>query len=276
MFERILVPYNSGTSAQMALQQAIQIAQSHGGIIHGLNVFDPAPYQNEPLLMDMGNGLPPQPVDPNLSVEAHLLKIAEDRAKESLDHFERECQASGVRFTSELRMGNVAYQVLEAAHQADLMVLGRPTETRKLRGLVDTWVRRSPVPVWLAVEAPTQPQQVLLAYDGGTRAADALQVAARLAQSWQLPLGLRVVREVGRVDEATLKQAEGLLHELGIDPVSAELLSGRPVEMLLSLTEPSSILVMGTHGHGVFWGLRFGRTVDGLVQGARGALLICP
>ncbi|RIH82305.1 universal stress protein [Calidithermus roseus] len=276
MFERILVPYNSGTSAQMALQQALQIAQKHGGIIHGLNVFDPAPYLTEPLLMDMGNGLPPQPVDPNLSMEAHLLKIAEDRAKESLDHLERECQAAGVRYTTELRMGDVAAQVLEAAHQADLMVLGRSGGGHKLRALQDTWVRRSPVPVWLAVGGASEPRQVVLAYDGGAKAADALQVAARLAQSWGLPLLLRAVREESRVDETTLRQAGGLLHELGIDPVSAELIQGRPAEALASLTGPHSLLVMGTHGHGVFLGLRFGRTVDGVIQGARGALLICP
>ncbi|MCL6525708.1 MAG: universal stress protein [Thermaceae bacterium] len=276
MFERILVPYNGGESAQMALEQAILIAQRHGGIIHGLNVFDPAPYQSEPLLMDLGDGLPTSPIGPSLSNEAHLLKIAEGRAKESLEHLEQRCQEAGVRYRTQLVLGAVAAQVLEAAHQADLMVLARPAGTPKLQALVDTWVRQSPVPVWLTVGAPAEPQQVVLAYDGGIRAADALQVAARLAQAWKLPLGLWVVREEGQVDETTLQQAQGLIHELGTDFASAQLVEGQPDQVLVSLTGPNQLLVIGTHGHGHFLGLRFGHTVDAVVQGAIGALLICP
>lgn len=274
MFERILVPYDGGQSAQIALEQALSIAQRHGGVIHGLTVFDPMPYTAEPLLTDLGSGLNPQPAD--LSLQTELLSAAEQAAKENLSRLEKRCQEAGVRCVAQMRTGEVTTQVLEAAHQADLMVLARPAGAPQPRRLEEAWVRRSPVPVWLAVEAPDEPEQILLAYDGGIRADDALRVAARLAQSWGLPLALRVVREEGRVDQSTLQQAEGLLHELNVDPVSAELLSGKPGEVLVSLTRPRSVLVMGTHGHGAFLGLRFGRTVDEVVRGGRGALLICP
>ncbi|MCS7058479.1 MAG: universal stress protein [Meiothermus sp.] len=78
------------------------------------------------------------------------------------------------------------------------------------------------------------------------------------------------------MDETTLHQAKGLLHELGVDPVSSSLLQGHPAESLTALTASGTLLVMGTHGRGVFLGLRFGRTVDGVVQGAQGSILICP
>lgn len=225
------------------------------------------PYEAEPLLSHLGGGLNPQPAD--LLLQTELLSAAEQAAKENLSRLEKRCQEAGVRCVAQMRTGEVT-QVLEAAHQADLMVLARPAGAPQPRGLEDAWVRRSPVPVRLAVEGPDEPEQILLAYDGGIRAGDALRVAARLAQSWRLPLALRVVREEGRVDQSTLQQAKGLLHELNVDPASAELLSGKPGEVLVSLTRPRSLLVMGTHGHGAFLSLRFGRTVDEVVRGAGG------
>ena len=275
MFERILVPYDGGQSARLALEQALLIAKAHGAVLHGLHVFDPAPYLSEPLLSDVGMGLP-QPLDPNLSMVSQLLKEAEQRARETLAGLEQRCQAAGVRAVTRLLEGDVGRTVLEQAHQADLLVLARSPQHPDLGALSDAWVRRSPIPVCLSAGAAVAPQAVLLAFDGGVRSADALQVAARLAQQWKLPMELLVVREDGRVDQETLDQAQGLLHELGLEPTSARLLEGHPAEVLSAQTRPEALLVMGTHGHGQFLGLRFGHTVDGVVQGAKGPLLICP
>lgn len=93
---------------------------------------------------------------------------------------------------------------------------------------------------------------------------------------WGLPLDLLVVREAGRADEHTLGRAQAALHELGVDPAVARLGDGDPARTIAALAVPEALVVMGTHGHGTFLSLRFGRTVDGVVQEARGSLLICP
>lgn len=274
MFERILVPYDGGRSAMLGLEQAVMIAQRHSGVIHGVLVFDPAPYLSDPLLSDLGAGMPSAPLNPDQSMQIQLLQTAENQAKDALVRLEQRCAAAGVKALARLEQGSVGQTLLLQTRSAELVVLARLAD-QPLGAVTDLLVRRSLAPVWLGLEART-PQRVVLAYDGGQRAEDALRVAAGVAVGWKLPLDLLVVREAGRADEHTLGRAQAALHELGVDPSVARLGDGDPARTIAALAVPEALVVMGTHGHGTFLGLRFGRTVDGVVQEARGSLLICP
>lgn len=112
----------------LGLEQAVMIAQRHSGVIHGVLVFDPVPYLSDPLLSDLGAGVPSAPLNPDQSMQIQLLQTAENQAKDALVRLEQRCAAAGVKALARLEQGSVGQTLLLQTRSAELVVLARLTD----------------------------------------------------------------------------------------------------------------------------------------------------
>lgn len=125
---------------------------------------------------------------------------------------------------------------------------------------------------------PAPPQRLTVAYNGHAQARGALDMAAGLALAWHLPLELLVIHQGqdNQAAQAILSDAQAVLEAAGCQPASAQMSTGNPARVLVEASGPATLLVMGTHSHHTFLGFRRGHTVDDVLLGARGAVVLCP
>lgn len=106
---------------------------------------------------------------------------------------------------------------------------------------------------------PNKP--ILMAYDGSADADTALQWASREAVMRGLPLRVVLVDETAveplgmtaaAAERVDLAQAELVMKDSGVLNGTTERLSGFPVPTLLELAPESSMIVLGSQGHGRF------------------------
>lgn len=280
MFEHVLVPVTDSASNLDALDQAIDLAARHHLTLMGVNVLLPglvdAPGIGPAGYMGTGYVSPAE-----YELDAQALQYKERAQQEMLADFQSRCRARGVACVPIRDAGSPADDLLRCAEDADLIWLSR-------EGLHEghtTWfstfepvVRRSPVPVWLTHAGAQAPRRLTVAFDGHPQAVDALRVAARLSRQWDLPLDLLVVHDGQQkgMDEGTLHDAGAMMEAFDRSPDTASLVAGHPATVLAGATGPDTLLVMGTHSHGTFLGFRRGHTVDDVLQGARGPVVLCP
>ncbi|MFC3832916.1 MULTISPECIES: universal stress protein [Deinococcus] len=278
MFSRILVPLTHSPTNRVALEAALSLAAHHGLTLIGLHVLvpQPAPVDSYGMAGMAGS------LDPLASWSQMEAITGQQRAQRAvLEEFSERCETLGVAYEALGDVDSAAEDIVRHAQSADMVWLSRGG----LHAGHTTWgstfedvIHRSPVPVWVAHEDAVLPTRLTVATDGQPQALGTLDVAATLAEGWTLPLELRVVAEgpATAMDELSLHDAQAALDAFGHRPDHAVLSVGEPAQVLAQTTAPDSLLVMGAHSHRSFLGLRRGRTVDALLQGACGSVLLCP
>lgn len=130
MIRNILVGYGGSRGAQVALSQAIQIAQASGGRIRLALVEDVADSAAEVGLVA------------DRSLEQTVLAAAEERSEvepdslgpsPALEEAALRCQTEGVACSLTRSYGNVAQRLLGLSRLADLVVVGRRGEGSRYR-----------------------------------------------------------------------------------------------------------------------------------------------
>ena len=276
MFDRILIPYDDSPAASAALEQAILIARRHNSTIHGVNVIDVGLLAmplagNDPYRTDLG-------FEEEMCLE--WFQTMRDAAQTLMSSFAARCEEVGVPHTVAIETGNISQILLERARDCDLAVIARSHQPSydhaRLGPVFEALVRHSPVIVWVAHEQPAMPDRAVLAYDGGSHAPDALIAAAEASSVWGVPLELLVVGEGQRVNNDVLERGAAGLRELHAAPQGAHLVAGDPALMILEKTAPDALVVMGTSSHRRPLGFHLDHTLETVVRGARGPLLVCP
>jgi nucleotide-binding universal stress UspA family protein len=112
---------------------------------------------------------------------------------------------------------------------------------------------------------------VLLAYDGSSRADEALFVATYLADRWKTSLTIVTVIENGQVSPDTLSWAQIYLESHGVQGIPVEE-SGPVPEAILKTAEEqgSDLIIMGSYGHSPVLEVMFGSAVDQVLREALG------
>ncbi|GHF61561.1 hypothetical protein GCM10017781_42160 [Deinococcus metalli] len=153
-----------------------------------------------------------------------------------------------------------------------------PTGRPEALPLLAALVHASPVMVWVSHPASVLPTHLTVAYDGNPHTQEALMVAASLAQSWSLPLHLRLItaQQVPPPGALCLAETSDRLASLGRAPTTAERYVGSAATALSSATGPDTLLIMGTHWpQDRQWAWR-DTTMDVVLQAAAGSVLVCP
>jgi nucleotide-binding universal stress UspA family protein len=251
LFADILVPLSGEETGWHALDQSLGIAQREGGRLRGLHVV-PSKDQED-------------------SREAQRVQA----------EFDRRCEAAGVSGKLAIEVGGITRKICERTRWTDLIVanLAYPPPSQRVAKLGSgfrTLIRRSASPVLAVPGAATSLDRALLAYDGSSRADDALFVATYLADRWKTSLTIVTVIENGQVSPDTLTRAQGYLESHGVKAICVEE-SGPVPEAILKTAEEqgSNLIIMGNYGHSPVLEVMFGSAVDQVLRESTQPTLIC-
>ncbi|HEX7022427.1 MAG TPA: universal stress protein, partial [Trueperaceae bacterium] len=208
-----------------------------------------------------------------------MRQVLESQGELVLSRVRDQAESAGIHCHTELRNGVPATEIVEAAQDQDLIVLGRSGESsqveerRGLGAVAERVLRSSEKPVFVAPDWFQEPKRILLGYDGSERAQAAMRFAAELARSLALPLtavsvsddhdvALRRLEEVARHAET---------HDLRVERLA---LTGDPAAALLDAATEGDLIAMGSFGEGRIREWFLGSTTEAVLRHARQPVLL--
>ena len=126
---------------------------------------------------------------------------------------------AGVPLQFAVALGDPVQALRERAAYVDLVVaplVARDGDGWRLVPRYQGLLRRSPRPVLGAIGSARGLEHALVAYDGGSRADQALFVGAYLAAKWETELAVVTVADLSRTAQATLDKARAYLDRFGV------------------------------------------------------------
>ncbi len=250
MFTRLLVGLDGSPGADAALEAAIGLGRHFKTTIVLAAITD-IRLLEAPLFETTGplwtEGVPAAPV----AVE--LREALEDRAAKILEASAAKVAAAGLESESLHAIGLVDEELVRLADQAEALVVGRRGELHGEPGTIGAVtshiIKRSPKPVFVAGDVPSECRKPVVAYDGGETSAHALELAARYTEALGLPLAVVHVNDDAAKGDALLAKAAAFLSGHG-GAFETRRLSGDVTRAVTGfLTEwGGDLLVAGAHG----------------------------
>jgi nucleotide-binding universal stress UspA family protein len=190
LFKDILVPLGIGNAGWQAMTQALDVARREGATLQGLHVED------------------------------SKKKLDSAEAQELREQFRQSCEEAGVKGSLALELGDPTTKILERSSLVDLIVLkvSYPPATgiaglaSPLRNLITGAAR----PVLALPGDAISCTDALLAFDGSSRAKEALFVATYLAERWAVNLTVFTALDTAKLSASTQDEARAYLdlHEI--------------------------------------------------------------
>ena len=250
LFADILVPLSGKPDSWLALDQALDIARREGARVHGLHIATSETHKH--------------------SEAAQALRT----------EFQRRCEAAGVAGQIGLETGEVTPHILERAVMADLVVLhlAHPPAAQPMARLgsnIRAIIQRCVRPVWFVPGTASPLNRALLAYDGSTKAREALFVAAYFAERFKTPLVIVSVMD-GHIPPEALDYARRYLdmHEAQAEFIQT---TGSVAEIILNTADErnADVLIMGGYGHTPLRQMVLGSSVEQVLRESKWPVLVC-
>lgn len=236
-------------------------------------------------------------------------KALEDGVRQILDEGYRRVEGEGVELRATVETGDASAILIELSKRAELIVVGSRSARGFLGRLLGTVSTALPakascpvvvVPLnWAKRHAEdatilTPKHGVAVGSDGSDQARIAILKAAEQAE--RMGVGLKLVnalapftgavnwvpaavdfeamyREVEHLQESAKKWVNGFYPNL---EVTAELIDGSPVKVLIDAGEEADMIVVGTRGRGGLTGMILGSTSQGVLHAADNPVMIVP
>jgi len=251
LFVNILVPISGETIGWKALEQALVIAKRENARLRGLHIVS-----DETLLE---------------SEAASAIQKA----------FNQRCQEAGVSGELALSAGTIAREICERSRFADLTVVNlayppEPGPVAKLGSGFRTLVRRCSTPVLAVPRAATNLGGALLAYDGSSKAQEALFIAAYLVGKWGISLSVITVNKDPSAGSNVQAVAQEYLQDQGIEATYVNQ-TGPAAETILEYASKQGyeLIIMGGYSRQPVVEVVLGSVVDQVLRGTRKPVLIC-
>ena len=251
LFGDVLVALGAGDPGWLALDQALLVARRESGRVHGLHVIAGKAEESDGELDDLRR------------------------------RFEERCTSAGLTGNLAVQAGEIPARVCEASRLVDLLVLGlsHPPGHSVLRRLGSGFrsvVRRCSRPV-LAVPGVFSPlDRALLAYDGGSKANEALFVATYLAARWGTELFVLAVEERNVSASDALDAAQTYLNERGVKARLRAMEGSVAESILTTVTEyEANLVLMGGYEASPLVEVVLGSQVDEVLRSSSVPILLC-
>jgi nucleotide-binding universal stress UspA family protein len=247
----ILVPVSGEDVGWNAFEQAVVVAQKEGAQLFGLHVL------------------------------ASMEQLKSDAAQAVREEFMERCLKAGLSGSLKLEVGEVPRKVSELSRLSDLVVvnLAYPPGSKaisKLSSGFRTMLRRCARPVLAAPGVVSPLSSALLAYDGSSRAEEALFVATYLAGKWEIPLTVISVEEANVTVSRTLQRAKDYLEKHGVQATFIAKKGSVPEVILDAVSDyHCDLIIMGGYGHSPVREVVLGSSVDQVLRESRTSKLIC-
>ena len=250
IFNDILVAVDGDADHWQALDHALTLAVHNNGRLLGVMVARP---------------------DTELTADEQSQQGARTQQVEA--EFYRRCAAHQVRCEFAVDWGQVANALLRRSIWADLVIFGMshpPGETPagRLRSGLTPLLQRCSRPILaVPVEANSQMDRMLLAYDGSPKAREALFIATYRAARYGFSLVVVVLLNE-RVAADTADEARQYLADHGVEAEFVVQYGDNVGDVLLetAVTHQSNLLIMGGFGRQPFWRIMLGSLVDRMLR----------
>jgi nucleotide-binding universal stress UspA family protein len=251
LFGRILVAVNGKESGWHVVDQALEVARREEGRLVGLHV------------------------------------VTSKRQKESAAvqairaEFARRCAEASIPSQWIVEEGEVSQEICEAARWLDLVIvnLTYPPGDRPIARLssgLRTLIQHCTVPILAIPPDSFGMSRILLAYDGSSKAKEALFVSTYLAGRWNVPLAVVTVLEENHTTSGTMRLVKRYLRRHGIDAAYIEKRGSAGEAILEAAAEfGSDLIVMGGYGLDPVLEIVLGSAVDQVLRESRHPVLIC-
>lgn len=187
------------------------------------------------------------------------------------ERLRQQCQVAGVTLQTAQETGTIVDVICRRAALVDLVILDTAIDRTQTREIL----AHCPRPVMVLGGPTTELDRVLLAYDGGPKAREALFIAAYLAEQWQIELVVLTVLESRRLQTA----ADYARRYLEMHEVTATFVEtpgqAAPVIAQTAVAQQCDLVLMGGSSRSKK-GRRPGKTVESLLEWGERPLLICP
>jgi nucleotide-binding universal stress UspA family protein len=251
LFFNILVAITGQAEGWQALEQAFEIARREHGKILGLHLVSSTGDLDGPI------------------------------ARSLHEEFDRRCQAANIAGRLTIEAGPAVDMICHRAGLADLVVapLLNPPGSRLLGRISSEFrilIQRCARPVLAVPEKPSYFTRLLLAYDGNSKAKEALYVAAYLTGRWHVPLVVLTVAEENSNQNALQTEAKNYLEQRNVPALFVEQ-TGAAAAKILETAEDheADLIIMGGYGHSKLKDLVLGSSVDQVLRESDRAMLIC-
>jgi nucleotide-binding universal stress UspA family protein len=251
LFSRILVAVNGKESGWRVVDQALKLAQREGGRLVGLHV-----------------------VASKQELETQAIQAIQAE-------FTRRCEEAGVPSQWIVEQGDVSEEICEVGRWLDLVVidLAYPPGNRPVARLgsgLRVLIQRCIIPILAIPQASLDMNRILLAYDGSSKAKEALFISTYLAGLWKAPLAVVTVLEENHTTSETMELAKRYLERHGIEATYIERGGDAGQAILEAAAEfGSDLIVMGGYGFNPVLEIVLGSAVDHVLRESRQPVLIC-
>jgi len=267
MFKTILVPLDGSEYSQTALDYAIRIGDKYNAHLQLLHVIDVRALEG-PLLHDISASLGAAPL---VNYQSQIRAILEERGRAILKSAEELVQESGLKYASNLTVGIVNKEIIDAATHVDLVTMGRHGEHASwssvlLGSTLEAVVRKANRPILVTSDQVQTVSKILIAYNGDEHATQALHVAANMASEIDLEV---IVLVVGDEEWATEKLEDAKTY---LDPFQLTVTylheDGAPEKSIIAVADAQlcDIIVMGAYGENRIHELLLGSTTETVMR----------
>jgi nucleotide-binding universal stress UspA family protein len=265
MIKNILLGIDGSEHAETATRYALWLARSLKAHVVGLHVVDIVSVEGS-FFHDISGSLG---FEPYLDFSSKMRGILHERGKALLDAFVERASKEGVDADTVLGAGVVANEISERARTADLVIIGHRGmnerfSTGLLGGTAESVSRKCPKPVFVSPMDFHDCSKPLLAYDGSSRAAAAMQVAAELCTTLKLPLTVLTVQKDEAQGHRILNEADTYLKPHEIESRFELQQTGNAPERIANFIreQDHDLLFIGAYGHSRIIEMVLGSTTE--------------
>lgn len=277
MIKHVLVALDGSGYSRSALDQALWLAPKLGARVTGLHVIDIVSIEGS-FMHDISGSLG---FEPYLDFSSKMREVLEQRGKAMLDDFSARAADASVESETLLDVGVIANKICERARTADLVVIGNRGVNERftsglLGGTTESVTRKCEKPLLVCPVVPAGVKKPLLAYDGSPRSASAMQTAAELCVSLELPLAVSYVARDDAGASRVLEEAKHYLSSYPLDVTYTTLEGHAPEQIVATLkNDGHDLLFIGAFGHSRIVEMVLGSTTEFVLRNAPCPVLLC-
>jgi nucleotide-binding universal stress UspA family protein len=273
----ILVAQDGSAAAQAAADMAIQLARVQHLALRGMYVLD------ERLVTDQYANYQAELGGVEVSgARKDVVAALQAQGEVALRWLSARCHAEGVSATTDLVFGAVSDLVLQQAEQAQIIALGRRgrghAEDHDYLGRnFQAIIKDAPRPLLIGGTDNEQAlRRVLLAYNGGEHAQDALNWAAQLQTNFRGDFIVLVVREDSEQPQQWLSDLQSKVVQSGLKNFRFIDREGQPATAITTVAADNKVdlIVMGGHYHIPLLEWIVGSTLDRVLHGTELPILV--